>query len=356
MKDVHDARVLIEGLECEHCGSLVYDSPSGRVCAEGHGGIEGQPVNNQNKLVMIIDCAGICHAARFKMGNLAMYIQKGSRSQNKLYTGVIFGFLRKILTLFESMNPDYVVFAWDSNPKESLRLEMYDEYKANRDKDEDRTEEERIAYRATIDQMVTLRETILPGMGFKNNYYVQGYEADDIFGKIVRAYPAQRMVMVTRDHDMYQLLTDNVVMYDPVGKSVLTATDFEKMHGIIPRDWPLVKAIAGCVTDNVKGVFGVAEKTAIKFLKRELGENTKAYKAIKENEDIVMRNMDLVYIPFDDIRDFEILPVVAFNIGYYCKTCAELGMRTMVDQKTVSRWENVFERFTRTNLEVIKNG
>ena len=135
----------------------------------------------------------------------------------------------------------------------------------------------------------------------------KGHEADDVIASIVRnaSRPGQgnnHHTIVSADHDLYQLLRPTCQMWNPnsAGKGMMTAGKFHAEYGISPREWPTVKAMAGCSSDEVPGIKGVGEKTAIRFLNHELPASHKTYARIKGNAAtrLVEANMALVRLPF----------------------------------------------------------
>ena len=239
-------------------------------------------------MITFIDCNNLCYRAFYATGNMAY----GGNP-----TGVVFGFLNQlfsyILNYPEKFTP---VFCWDS--KESFRKEIYPEYKQNRRKDQ--TEEQKELFNQLFYQMDLLRRDILPDLGWKKNVmHRPGYEADDLiaFGvsKIGRG-----VNIISSDEDLFQLLnkTKDVLIYNPGKNSFFTESNFVTKYGIYPTSWPLVKAMAGCSSDNIKGVIGVGEKTSIKYINSKLDPKTKAFTNILTSQDIVQRNLKLVKLPF----------------------------------------------------------
>lgn len=241
---------------------------------------------------LLIDCNYLCHRAKHSMKGLA---HEGAA------TGVIFGFLKEISFLMEHFQTKYVCFCWDFG--KGKRELVYEPYKADR-KHRDMSEED-IAFEVEFFQQVdNLRCKYLYKIGFRNVYYETGYESDDLIASIAFNLPkGDSAVIVTADQDLYQCLRPapkSITMYSPAKKEVMTFEKFTEKYGIIPGLWVNVKALAGCSSDNVAGIAGVGNKTAIKYLRGELKQTTKAFKAIKEqSEEIYERNEPLVRLPYE---------------------------------------------------------
>jgi len=243
-----------------------------------------------NQRHLILDSNYLAHRAKYVFGNLS---DKGSA------TGVIYGFLKDLLILRDKFQTNHFVFCWD-HPF-SKRQNLLPAYKQHREKEFDSKEEQEFELEFQR-QIIALRDTYLPIIGFCNIFWQVGYEADDIIAMVCKNLnPAtEEGIIVTADQDLYQLLRINITWYNPRTKEHLNVSKFKKKYGIKPKQWIKVKAIAGCHSDNVPGVPGVGEKTAIKYLRGELNPSYKTYQAIKNHwQDIVLRNRPLVELPLN---------------------------------------------------------
>lgn len=239
-----------------------------------------------SQVSLLLDCNGICHALHHTMGDL---------SHNGQETGIIFGFLLQLFSLQKRFHPHRWVFAWDS--RESLRRKIDPEYKANR-KVSQNDPGEKLRWENTFAQFDCLREKILPMLGFARGVlYLSGYEADDLIAGAVELMDGKKII-ISQDHDLYQLLQPNCSIYNTKMRAMFTEQDFWNRYGVASEQWVDVKAIAGCPGDNVKGIPRVGEGTAIKYLRGELSKSSKTYDAIVGNWSQVVLNRQLVRLPF----------------------------------------------------------
>lgn len=252
-----------------------------------------------DKLIAVVDVSGLCHRAWHSTGKLAY----GDRP-----TGVAFGVLNTIEHLQSVLVPDVFAFAYDKPPYR--RADLYPPYKQNRKLPS--TEEEK-ADKAKFYKQVDELPELLKRAGFMNHLSQPGYEADDVLATVALTHSDRnRIILVTSDEDMYQCLDENVSIYNPKKKERVTAKSFEFEYGIVPGMWPVVKAIAGCSGDNIKGVAGVGEKTAIKYLKGMLKKTSKKHRDItavlddQSSDGLVQSNMTLVRLPLMGMRGFDI--------------------------------------------------
>ena len=179
------------------------------------------------------------------------------KNSKGLVTNALFGFTNMINKIIEEEKPEYIAVAFDIG--KSFRHEEYKEYKAGRS--------------ATPDELkvqMPIAKTLLEHMGILH-LSVEGYEADDIVGTLCKRAnedPEWDALLVTSDHDYLQLITDQVEvkLLKPKGFTKYKPDNFKEEYGIDPIKVIDLKALMGDSSDNIPGVPGVGEKTALKLL------------------------------------------------------------------------------------------
>ena len=214
----------------------------------------------------------------------------------------LIGFIQSIKQLNDRFDTDQFIFCFDYGRLK--REDLLPGYKDRSDVD-DSMKEMRIEAKTQIE---VLRRSLLTKWGFANQFCQRGYEADDIMASVVLNNfqdPEREAVIVSADHDLYQLLQDNVLVYDPNQKKLTSAETFRRQWNIEPEQWPYVKAIAGCTSDKVPGLKGIGEKTAAQFIAGSLGMHTKKYATIADSSEAEMlERLRLVRLPFEGTNDF----------------------------------------------------
>lgn len=173
-------------------------------------------------------------------------------------TAGIYGFAREMIRLLEQEHPEYMAVAFDTG--KTFRDEIYPEYKATRAKmpDDLRPQIERIR------QMVDAFN--LPRLE------MEGYEADDVLGSVAKQAVAQGLgvKIITGDRDLLQLVDERIAVYVAGDdKTYLTAKDVQSSKlGVRPDQVVDYKALVGDKSDNIPGVPGVGEKTALGLLEK----------------------------------------------------------------------------------------
>ena len=241
-----------------------------------------------NQPHLILDCNYLCHRAKHTFGDL-----RASHTA----TGVVYGFLRDLLALRERFNTNRFVFCWDSDW--SKRKAILPTYKQNRKKEY--TKEEEKFNEAFRKQIHKLKTEYLPTIGFKNILWQDGYESDDHIAAVCQALvpDVEEGIVVTADQDLYQCISSNISWYNPRTRVLMHLSLFKNTFGIRPKQWVKVKAIAGCTSDNIKGVHGIGNMTALLYIRKELKSTSKKYQAIKTHwKDIVLFNRPFVELPF----------------------------------------------------------
>lgn len=259
-----------------------------------------------------------------------------SLNYNQHNTGTIFGFLRHLKLLAKKFDVNKFAFCWDS--RKSKRKLLNPDYKLARKKD--RTLEEEIQRKMIFEQLSILRLEILPKLGFKNNFIATGFESDDLIASIVNSNNGE-FIIATLDSDLLQLLSPNCHVYNLRTKNIILEDDFIKDKKISAKKWPLVKAISGCNSDNVKGIFKIGEKTAIKYLRNEIKSKTILDK-IKNNWNLVEQNLKLVKLPFEGtptiILDFN----ETFSLDYFLELCDRYDFKSFLKKEELNDWKKIF--------------
>ncbi len=223
------------------------------------------------KKLAIIDGKSVFYRGYFAMPSLS--------TKDGTPTGGVYGFAVMALEVIKRLDPDYVAVAWDK-PKTNIRsrLKLYPEYKAGR----------KPAPPDFKIQIPMLHE-LLQAFGWPL-YELDDYEADDIMGTL--AVQAQKKdietMLITSDLDALQLISSHTHVYAlKKGLSnieLFRPETFIFKYGILPEQFLDLKALKGDSSDNIPGVPGVGEKTAIELLKE-------------------FKSLDNVYKNLDKIKD-----------------------------------------------------
>lgn len=184
--------------------------------------------------------------------------------QNKagIHTNAVYGFAMLLEKIIKEEQPTHFLVAFDAG-KTTFRHEQYSEYKGGRQKTPPELSEQFPYVRQLLDAYQIKR------------YELDNYEADDIIGTLSKQANAEKFetIIVTGDRDLTQLATDDVTIY--YTKKGVTDVDHytpefiaEKYDGLVPNQIIDMKGLMGDASDNIPGVAGVGEKTAIKLLKQ----------------------------------------------------------------------------------------
>lgn len=179
------------------------------------------------------------------------------KTSNGIPTNAVYGFITMINKALSMVEPDAVLVAWDAG-KPTFRHETYTEYKGTR-KELDQE---------LIVQFPIARE-FLDAYGMKR-YECEGIEADDIIGSMAKKYPDVEIHILSSDRDLLQLIdptTDVYLMKKGITEmEVMDEAKLKEAMGIVPSQIIDLKALMGDTADNIPGVKGIGEKTALKLL------------------------------------------------------------------------------------------
>ena len=272
--------------------------------------------------------------------NRAFYGIMGSKmlmTKDGKYTNAVYGFLAILFKLIEDTNPKYMAVAFDLKAP-TARHKLYEGYKANRKGMPDELAE----------QMPLIKE-ILHAMNI-DIVEKEGYEADDVLGTLSRYGEKQglHVTILSGDRDTFQLATDNVTIRIPRTKGGKTETDlFDRnkileTYGIEPKQLIEVKGLQGDSSDNIPGVPGIGEKTALSLIQK-YGSIENLYDKVEKNED------DLKGKQREKIKDNKELAELSKTLG---TINLEVPIEDTLEQFKVEEWdkEKVLKLFKELNF------
>lgn len=241
-----------------------------------------------NKLLLIDGNSIINRAFYGIMGSKMLMTEDGT------YTNAVYGFLSILFKELDDIKPEYLVVAFDLKAP-THRHKIYDKYKANR-----HGMPEELAM-----QMPILKETLKA----MNVCIIEkeGYEADDILGTLAKWGQKEELevTVLTGDRDSFQLIDKNIKVRIPRTKMGKTETEdytvekIEEEYGLEPLDLIEVKGLMGDTSDNIPGVPGVGEKTALNLIKQYKSID-EVYNHIDEQKgklkEKLSENKDLAYL------------------------------------------------------------
>jgi len=205
------------------------------------------------KRILLVDANSLANRAFYALPSL-------STSKN-VPTNAVYGFLTMLFRFVEERKPDYIACAFD-HPSPTFRHETYKEYKATRKPSPE-------AFKA---QIPVLKE-VLSALEIPI-VELAGFEADDIIGTLSRRASEEGMsaIILSGDRDCLQLVDDRVRAILPV-KGITQVKEYDRKDvkeglGVWPEQVTDLKGLSGDSSDNIPGVKGIGEKTALSLLER----------------------------------------------------------------------------------------
>ncbi|MBW1842514.1 MAG: DNA polymerase I, partial [Deltaproteobacteria bacterium] len=173
-----------------------------------------------------------------------------------LPTNAVFGFTRMLLKLMADRAPEYVAMVFDAKGP-TFRHKLYKDYKANRP-----------PMPEDLSVQIPYVKDITDGYNIQV-VEMEGFEADDLIGTLSRVAEDAgfSVVMVTGDKDFMQLVTENATIWDPMKEKTIDADVIRKEFGVEPHQMIDVMGLSGDAADNIPGVPGIGQKTALTLIK-----------------------------------------------------------------------------------------
>lgn len=280
----------------------------------------------------LIDVSWLAHRALYTMQGL---------SSREFPTGVMYGFFEQLRTVafHPKVKSNLISLFFDS--RQSYRKKLRPEYKAKR---QERSPEE-LAQLAIMHRQLDLLRESLPFMGFRV-YQQTGCESDDLLAAAVQGHPILAdpyIVLITADGDLYQLISDKVHWFDPARDRYYDMRAFVAEKGLDPCLWSEVKAISGCHSDNVKGIPGIGEASAVLYLAKMMPTSHKKFQLItsEAGNHIIEANRPLVTLPFVKTKPVQ-LQAPVYKPEAFFTFCQAYQMTSLIEGPRRREWELFF--------------
>ncbi len=242
----------------------------------------------EDKRLYLVDATALCYRAFY-----ALKVLSASSGQQ---TNAVFGFVNILKKILKEENPNYLAICFDVS-RQTFRQKKFTDYKIQRP-----------PMPEGLSGQIPVIKEIIRAYGFEI-FEEEGYEADDIIASLVFAArkKAIPVTVISQDKDMLQLVGEDVCVLSPHdGKmGIYGVKEVKERFGIEPSQIPDVLALMGDKADNIPGVSGVGEKTAIKLIQKfhsvenlfiKINEVTpiKLREALVENLEQIKLNKELV--------------------------------------------------------------
>ena len=237
-----------------------------------------------------LDTTKYYYSCIFDMNNIMKIASVDHKMNNdgKEY-GIILTSLRLIGDVLRKKDFNYCLAAFDGEGSGVLRWQLYKDYKANRDKNYEAHDPNKSDYdkyienyakailrhsrekadNETEDESFARQKGILQSILDElciREYEFENVEGDDIISYYVHnKKDNEKVVIVSSDKDLTQLITDTVIVYNPRSREFITKDNAVEKLGILSENIVLEKMICGDVSDNIKGVKGVGNDTLVKL-------------------------------------------------------------------------------------------
>ena len=255
------------------------------------------------------------------------YVAHPGMSKNGEQVGGVVGFFNNVVRLVEKTNPERIYVVWEAGGSKRKR-DLYSDYKLKK-----RPQKLNRYYEDLPDSVrnrnfqITLLIKLLSLVPVVQ-IYIEDAEADDAIGYMSKyKLKEKNKIIVSSDHDFYQLLDEKTIIWSPTLKSFVNDSKVVDRFGICARNFCLAKSISGDSSDNIPGIQGVSYKTLSKYFEKfskdtdylisdflidvELLSKSKKLKILdrlleKNSHNLIRRNYKLVSLDLNNLSHFQI--------------------------------------------------
>ena len=197
--------------------------------------------------LFLIDGSSYLFRAFYAIGHLS--------NSKGIPTNATYGFTQMLLKVLKDHRPDYLAVTFDLKAP-TFRTEVYKEYKSNRP-----------AMPEGLTPQIPYIKKIIEGYRIAL-LEMEGYEADDLIGTVAKGLESEvDVVIITGDKDILQLVSPRIQVYDTMKEKRFGVEEVIERFGVSPEQVVEVMGLSGDAIDNIPGVPGIGEKTAIQLIK-----------------------------------------------------------------------------------------
>ncbi len=257
-------------------------------------------------------------------------------------TNALYGFINMMNKIIKEENPSYIMVAFDKG--KTFRHDKYDDYKAGRQ-----------AMPDELKLQFPKAKEVLDTMGIKH-YEIDNYEADDIIGTLAKEVDEEDQfvaTIVSSDKDLLQLISDEVTVKLLKQKDAIYMTPevFRETYSVDPIRMIDLKALMGDSSDNIPGVKGIGEKTAINLLSK-YGSLDELYNNIDsisgKTKEKLIEDKDKAYMSYDLATIYREVP-----LDFSLEDCKYNGVNELEFKKELEDLEfhSLLRKFEFKNIE-----
>jgi len=273
------------------------------------------------------------------------YVAHPAMSENGYHVGGIVGFFQNINTFIEDYRPKKMYVIWESGGSVRKRA-IFKEYKEKR-----RPQKLNRTYEEIPDTIENRNKQIaFITKALKNTpicqLYVPDCEADDIIGYMCKNEIKDRKILIiSSDRDYYQLVSENIHIYSPTWKKIVTSIEIKSKFNISPVNFCMAKCLTGDSSDNISGVPGAGYKTVSKRYPELLSDNSyliddiiciskemiekgskiSIYKKVIDSEKIIRRNWKLIYLDTSCLS-YDHIKKMKYQIDTFRPSCDKFSL------------------------------
>jgi DNA polymerase I len=297
---------------------------------------------SNNDVLIVIDGNSILNRAYYALPHMS--------NTDGVATNGVYGFLNTLLNFVDTTNASHLCIAFDKG-RSTFRHQICDAYKCQRTKMDD-----------NLHTQLRLTQRILDFMNIVRISYNE-YEADDIIGTISRMCDevSQSCVMLSGDRDLLQLVSKNTQLSfvsTRNGKTTVKNYDLESVmqeFGILPPQLVDVKALMGDKSDNISGIPGIGEKTALDLI-RKYNSLDNIYVKLEEIKPTLKQklstNMDSAYKSYKLAKICQTVPI---DISLDEMKISNLQKDLLIKELQFLELKNIIKRFESRDWSLMKS-